>query len=288
MAYIDRGQLVRLDRATGHFLPFLNGVSADGVAFSRDGQWVAWSAWPERTIWRSRADGTDRRQLSFAPGKAVSPRWSPDGTAIAFTDMPSDPAGHTTVMLVSREGGAATEVDSNGVEIALATWSPDGVLAAGAAAWLRHWSPDSTIRVIDPATHSVSVVPGSRGYWAPKWSPDGRYIWAEHVNSHQFALLDRSTGVWTPPIEAGGVIGYGAWSHDSRFVYFNLNDYGTVFRVAAKGGRPEKVLTVRDFDAANTLGRWFGLAPDDSPLFLRDTSVNEIFALQLDRERPFP
>jgi len=288
IAYMYRGQLVRLDPASGHFVPFLNGVSADGVAFSRDGQWVAWSAWPERTIWRSRADGSDRRQLSFAPEKGVSPRWSRDGTTIAFTDMPSDPSGHTRVMLVSRDGGAATEADAKGEEIALATWSPEGLLAAGAAAWLHHWSPDSTIRIVDPGKHSVSVIPGSRGYWAPKWSPDGQYIWAEHVNSHQFALLDRRTGLWGPPIEAGGVIGYGAWSHDSRFVWFNLSGDGTVFRVAAKGGRPEKIMTVRDFETANTLGQWFGLAPDDSPLLLRDTSVNEIFELKLARERPFP
>jgi hypothetical protein len=32
---------------------------------------------------------------------------------------------------------------------------------------------------------------------------------------------------------------------------------------------------------AHTLGPWFTLAPDDSPLLLRDTGVNEIFALRL-------
>ena len=265
MAYIDRGQLVRLDPATGHYLPFLNGVSADGVAFSRDGQWVAYSAWPERTIWRSRADGSDRRQLSFA-GQGVSPAGPRTGLRLRSQTCPPTLPDTPRVMLVSREGGSVTEEDSKGEEIALATWSPDGLLAAGAAARLRHWSPDSVIRVIDPAAHSVSVLPGSRGYWAPKWSPDGNYIWAEHVNSHQFAILDRRTGLWTAPIEAGGVIGYGAWSHDSRFVYFNLADDGTVFRVLVSGGRPEKVMTVRDFDTASTLGRWFGLAPDDSPL----------------------
>jgi hypothetical protein len=74
----------------------------------------------------------------------------------------------------------------------------------------------------------------------------------------------------------------------AAFIWFNLAEDGTVFRVAVNGGRPEKVMTVRYFDTANTLGRWFGLAPDDSPLFLRDASVSEIFALQLARDRPFP
>jgi hypothetical protein len=29
-------------------------------------------------------------------------------------------------------------------------------------------------------------------------------------------------------------------------------------------------------------GQWFGLAPDDSPLFARDISTQEIYALEMD------
>jgi len=32
---------------------------------------------------------------------------------------------------------------------------------------------------------------------------------------------------------------------------------------------------------AQTLGEWFGLAPDDSPMVLRDTSFQEIYALDM-------
>jgi hypothetical protein len=41
-------------------------------------------------------------------------------------------------------------------------------------------------------------------------------------------------------------------------------------------------LRITDFHVPDTTGKWFGLAPDDSFLLLRDVSVNEVYALDLD------
>ena len=42
---LARGELSRYDSRTAEFIPFLSGISADSVSFSKDGQWVAyWSA----------------------------------------------------------------------------------------------------------------------------------------------------------------------------------------------------------------------------------------------------
>jgi hypothetical protein len=38
---LDRGELTRYDVKSGAFVPFLSGISADSVRFSKDGQWVA-------------------------------------------------------------------------------------------------------------------------------------------------------------------------------------------------------------------------------------------------------
>jgi Tol biopolymer transport system component len=75
----DRGELVRYDLNSGQFVPFLGGISADFLAFSKDGQWVAYVSYPEGTLWRSKADGSERLQLTFGPGNPIMPRWSPDG-----------------------------------------------------------------------------------------------------------------------------------------------------------------------------------------------------------------
>ena len=62
-----RGQLMRFDAKSGQFSPFLGGISAEFVAFSKDGQWVAYVSYPEGTLWRSKADGSQRLQLTLGP-----------------------------------------------------------------------------------------------------------------------------------------------------------------------------------------------------------------------------
>ena len=82
-----RGELVRYDAQRREFVPFLSGIWATDVSFSRDGKWVAYVSYPEGTLWRSRVDGSDRLQLTNPPVFAALPRWSPDGTQIAFIDI---------------------------------------------------------------------------------------------------------------------------------------------------------------------------------------------------------
>ncbi len=73
-----RGELVRYDAASHQFAPYLSGISAMGVSPSRDGNWMTYVAYPEGTLWRSKADGSERLQLTFPPLYVLQPRWSPD------------------------------------------------------------------------------------------------------------------------------------------------------------------------------------------------------------------
>ena len=58
-----RSELVRYDDRSGHFVPFLDGISIGDVNFSRDGEWVAYTTYPEGRLWRSRRDGSEKLQL---------------------------------------------------------------------------------------------------------------------------------------------------------------------------------------------------------------------------------
>ena len=69
----DRGELTRYDLKSGRFEPFLGGISAEYVSFSKDGQWVAYVSYPEGTLWRSRADGSERLQLTYPPSQVLNP-----------------------------------------------------------------------------------------------------------------------------------------------------------------------------------------------------------------------
>ena len=98
-----RGELGRGESKSGRFTPFLSGISAEHVAFSKDGQWVAYDSYPEGILWRSKADGSEKMQLSSPPMFAAMPRWSPDGKQIAFCGYSLGKPGR--IYLVSANGG---------------------------------------------------------------------------------------------------------------------------------------------------------------------------------------
>ena len=76
---------MRYDLRTHSLAPYLPGFSAHGLSFSRDGQRMAYVSHPQGILWQSRTDGSDRHQLTFPPMAAWLPRWSPDGSQIAFS-----------------------------------------------------------------------------------------------------------------------------------------------------------------------------------------------------------
>jgi Tol biopolymer transport system component/DNA-binding winged helix-turn-helix (wHTH) protein len=281
---VPRGQVVRYDPASGQYLPYLRGISADGLAFSRDGQWVAYTSFPDHALWRSRTDGSERLQLTFGSPGAAYPRWSADGSQIAFTESTS-PKGHEhfQIYLVAAGGGAPQPLAPSDADQAIPAWSPDGkLLAFGGAPWMKNWAPDSTaIRLYDFAARSTTKLAGSDGLWAPKWSPDGRYIAAKRADSRELMLWDRSTNGWAELAREKDMIQYTAWSHDNKCVYFNLSNPPDIFRVCLDNPKVEEVLLLKDFRVAFTGAYWFGLTPDDSLVLLRDTGVQEIYKLDL-------
>ncbi|MGH9544925.1 MAG: TolB family protein [Terriglobales bacterium] len=100
---LGRGELVRYDVRSHQFVPFLSGISVGELDFSRDGKWVTYVSYPDYALWRSRVDGSDSLQLTFPPTSADLPRWSPDGTQIAFVD--SELGRPLKIFLVSNQGG---------------------------------------------------------------------------------------------------------------------------------------------------------------------------------------
>ena len=117
------GELVRYDPKSQQYLPYLSGISAIHLAFSKDGQWVAYRSVPDGALWRSKVDGTERLQLTSPPMDVVRPRWSPDGKQIAFAAILPGKPEH--VYIVSADGGAPKQV-TNGEREEWPNWSQDG------------------------------------------------------------------------------------------------------------------------------------------------------------------
>jgi Tol biopolymer transport system component len=267
-----RGEPVRYDSRSNQFVPFLSGISAEGIEFSRDGKWVAYVAVPEGTLWRSKLDGSERLRLTSPPLVVALPRWSPDGRQIAFFSV--TPGKPWKVYLVSREGGSPQQAmpgDSNETDC---NWSPDGnsLVFAG--------RPSTAIHVLDLRTHEVTMLPGSEGLFSPRWSPNGRYIAAMPTGRHGVRLFDYATQKWVELCKASA--SYPNWSHDSRYIYFNVTSAPepAFLRIRISDQKIEGVVSLKGFRRVwGLLGPWSGLAPDDSPILLRDVGTQEIYAL---------
>ena len=76
-------------------------------------------------IYRINADGTGQVQLTFGERGENSPRWSPDGTQIAFTTR-RDPDSTNQIYLLYADGGEARRVTSHPTAPGNITWAPDG------------------------------------------------------------------------------------------------------------------------------------------------------------------
>jgi Tol biopolymer transport system component len=268
-----RGELERYDAKSKAIEPFLSGISAQDVAFAKDGQWAAYVSYPEGTLWRSKADGSERLQLSFPPLYAMLPRWSPDGKQLVFFDYQSGKPSR--VYIVSADGGTPQELMPGFPQPQTdPLWSPDGnsVAFGGVISTL------DGIHIFDLKTRQVSTLPGSDKLFSPRWSPDGRYMVGMPTDSLGLRLFDFKTQKWA--VLSNTAAGYPAWSQDGKYVYFlqQQPDVG-VFRVGIRDRKVEQVVGVKGFQLTGYWGLWLGLAPDDSPLLLKDTGSQEIVAL---------
>jgi Tol biopolymer transport system component len=277
IGYQPRGELTRYDIKTGQFVPYLSGISAQGASFSSDGKWVTYVTFPEGTLWRMRTDGSERLQLTFSPLLASQPYWSPDGKRIAF--MGTAPGKSWQVYLVPAEGGTPRMLSPEDPPHGDPSWSPDGLsLAFGMLG-----EPATGIFILDLKTNRLSKVAGSERMFSPRWSPDGRYIDAQTLDDLKQTLFDFETQRWQE-LTGGGPIGYPNWSRDGKYIYYDAGtgDQAGFYRVRISDHKVERIANLKDIRRTGFIGPWAGLTPDDSPLLLRDTGTQEIYALDVD------
>ncbi len=251
-----RAEMVRYDAKSGAFLPFV----ADG------------------TLWRSKLDGSERLQLTYPPLQVTVPHWSPDGTRIAFSG--AKPGEPYRIYVTPADGGRPEQLSSGENELD-PTWSRDGnELMFGV---LPTDDPKSAkIMLLDLKKRALTQVGGSQGICCPRWSPDGRYVVALSADNQKLLLLDLSTQKWRQLADKMGTLGYMTWSPDSKYIGFDTSfttDPG-FFRVRVADGQIGRVVSLKNIRRFfPQWGEWSGMAPDGSPLVVRDISTQEIYAL---------
>ncbi len=279
-----RFESVQYSPATGDYVPFLPDTEVLWPQFSPDSRHVAFQRVTDRTIWRSRADGSNPIQLVGAPLRAARPRWSPDGTTIAFEAV--SPGNPMRAYVVSIDGGPAEEIAprQQGTH-SLPAWSPDGRSIALAVNVRRADVPaaERGIFIVERATRGATRLAGSEGLTAPFWSPDGRHLIAQTLDQGRVLRFDAAANEWVE-IAHGRSLSGPTWSPDSRHLY--VQDI-------RESGSPVYRLRVPDFSRDGEfslepllrhgfqIAAFQGLTPDGSLIVQLSRTGTQLHAIDL-------
>ena len=160
-------------------------------------------------------------------------------------------------------------------------WSPDGKQMV----FGRFIHQTASLQLLDLNSKQVSIIPGSQGLYSPRWSPDGRYLAALTTAQTKTVVFDFNRKIWSDWV-SGHRFAYPTWSRDGKYLYFEtwMTDTPGYYRVQLGQTGAELVVDLKDLHQFSTgsLGVWSGITPDGSPLFVRDLSTDEIYALDLE------
>ena len=237
----------------------------EDARISPDGEWVVYTVSAidreqdksVSDLWMSRWDGSATLQLTATPQSEHSPRWSPDGSRLAFLSDRADAEKGDQVWLLDRRGGEAKQLTRFDYAISELAWSPDGSRMALVA----------------------EVTPPKPEDDKPEPIVIDRYYFKEDITgylgearSHLF-LLDVAEGSLTQLTDGPYNENQPAWSPDGEQIAFvtkrgddmDRHDDWDVYVIEARAGAEAlKVTQNRGADNGGDAG-WESSPPDWSP-----------------------
>jgi Tol biopolymer transport system component len=204
--------------------------------------------------------------------------WSPDGRQIAFAGSP--PGEASQLYIVPAEGGTPRKIVAGQLNVTRVSWAADGSsITFGYAS-----SPNtSVLRSLDLQTKKVTTLPDApdgQRLLSPLRSPVGNHAVAITQDGQKLMLFDFAANKWSELSHIG--VGNTQWSRDGQYVYFDngSSQDPAVYRVRVADHKVESVCSLKDFRRALSYWiAWMGLTPDGSPLLMRDTGTQEVYAL---------
>ena len=272
-----------------------------GASVSPDGRWVAYTISDavmtgDRSefvsqVWLASADGKDTWQLTYGDKSSSNPKWSPDGSMIAFTSTRKDNRNNLYVIRV--RGGEAEALTELKASVANFEWSPDGK-------WIAYTMTDpkgedeekndksrNDFRWVDENVKMARlyVIPFAKdanGKREPRklaadgrhitgfdWSPDGRTIAVSHVSSPvanfwptaDVSIVDVASGKLTPFATTEAAESNPVFSPDGKWIAMDVTDTPTrwagsskitIYPAAGGAGRA----TAATYDGQPTMVGW--------------------------------
>ena len=315
-----------ISRAQGSWTPEqeLKVKAVGAVRVSPDGKKVAYTVsdavmTPDKSefvsqIWVANSDGSGGVQLTYAEKSSANPRWSPDGTRLAFTSSRSGKSNLYVLRLVGGEAEQLTDVKSG---VGAFAWSPDGTRIA---LLLRDAASDDDEkntkgkddwRWVDESVklsrlNVINLDKDANGKREPRrltgdanvegdfdWSPDGRTIAftrtkmpkADYWPSSDLLAVDVATGAVRTLAATTAAESAPNYSPDGKWISLSISDdpprwagYQRLALIPAAGGAPK--LLAETFDAQPGVIDW---TADGKRIYFAETrgTVSRVSAIDV-------
>jgi len=210
------------------------------------------------------ADGSNVQRLTNYPGFDLSPKWSPDGTKIAFLRLDDYFDGPINIYVMNADGTNQTRLSNSGLDFD-SRWSPDGTKIAFAS--IR--DNNCEIYVMNADGSNVQRLTNYPAYDSgPKWSPDGKKVTFIRCGDSNGLGCSKTPHLWgvnadgSNPTQLTDTPAYGsAWSPDgTKIIFVNVGSGAADLFVMNPDGSGLTNIT-------NTSGK-YELSPSWQPLSL--------------------
>jgi Tol biopolymer transport system component len=152
------------------------------------------------------------RESQFQLAYLRGPRWSKDGTYIAFEGTTTETKGDSNLYLYrlgEKDFSLLVKEDVKSGDL-LFCWAPDSKR-------IVYQSGDQKIRTVDIETKQTKTIDSGQ---FPTWSPSGRYISYQN-GDEEYTLYDVDTSQKTRLLKDASIRRSVVWSPDSRYIVYS-------------------------------------------------------------------